>query len=44
MNALVKAIFGFYGLAFVVCIVLLVFIIIRRSKIKKKENFEKRDN
>ena len=35
---------GLYALFFAVCAVLLVYLIVRKRRIRKSENFEKRDN
>ncbi|MDX9777156.1 MAG: hypothetical protein RBT43_00155 [bacterium] len=44
MNNLTKIVFSFYGLLFIVALILLVYFIVKRIKAKKTENFEKRDN
>jgi hypothetical protein len=41
---IVKLIAGLQGLFFVVAIAVIIFLIIRRVKIKKGETFQKRDN
>ncbi len=35
---------GFEGLFLLVCLIIIVFLIFRRARIRKKENFENRDN
>ncbi len=37
-------IFSLYGMIFIVCFAILVYLIIRRVNIKDQETFEKRDN
>jgi len=44
MDAILKAVMGFYGLGFLVFVVLLVYVISKRKKSKKQEDFERRDN
>jgi len=44
MDFLGELVMSIYGLFFGVCAVLLVFLIFRRIKNKKLEDFEKRDN
>jgi len=44
MDFLGKFILSAYGIAIAICIVLLVYLIIRRGKIKKSEDFEERNN
>jgi len=39
-----KFVIGLEGLFFLVCLVILIFLIFRRIKIRKEENFEKREN
>ena len=39
-----KTVISLYGLAIAVCAVLIVYLIVRKQKIRKTENFEKRDN
>lgn len=36
--------FGIYGLFWLAVIVIIIYLIIRRVKLKKQEDFEKRDN
>jgi len=36
--------FSAYGVFWGVCLILLVYLFIRRRKIKRRENFENRDN
>ena len=43
-ETLAKIFMSFYGIAIVGAIVIAIFLIIRRIKIKKTETFEKRDN
>jgi hypothetical protein len=44
MDFLGKFILSAYGIAIAVCFVILIFLIIRRGKIKKTEDFEERNN
>ncbi len=44
MNLIGKFIVSAYGILIGICIVILIFLIIRRSKIKKTEDFEDRNN
>jgi hypothetical protein len=44
MDRIGEIILGLYALAALVIIVLLIYLIDRRIKIKRKENFEDRDN
>jgi len=44
MDLIGKFILGTYGIILGICIVILIFLIIRRSKIKKTEDFEDREN
>jgi hypothetical protein len=44
MHALPEILSIIYGGFFAVCLVILIFLIIRRVKIKKKEDFENRKN
>ena len=44
MNTASTIILGVYGLAGLAIVILIVYLIIRRIKIKKDEDFEKRDN
>lgn len=37
-------IFAVYGIAAVVVVILLVYLIIRKQEVRKRENFEQRDN
>jgi hypothetical protein len=43
-ETIVKLIAGVQGLIFVAAVVVIIFLIIRRVKIKKRETFQKRDN
>jgi hypothetical protein len=44
MDPVGKIFLWVYGLAAVIFIVLIVYLVIRRVRIKKNESFEKRDN
>lgn len=44
MDAFVKLVLGMEGLIFLAVVVTIVVLIVRRVKIKKTEDFEKRDN
>jgi len=44
MDAPALAIISIYSFGFIVVIVLLIYLIFRRIRIKEQENFEKRDN
>lgn len=44
MDGFVAAIFSLYGMFFLTCFVLLIYLILRRVNIKDQETFEKRDN
>ncbi|MDA3824254.1 MAG: hypothetical protein PF450_16800 [Bacteroidales bacterium] len=43
-DTIAKFVIGFEVLAFIVGLIIIVFLIFRRIKIKKKERFEDRDN
>lgn len=43
-EGIAKFIIGLEGLFALVCIIIIIFLIFRRIEIKKKENFEDRDN
>ena len=44
MEFLGKALMSVYGIFLGVCVIILIFLIFRRIKTKKLEDFEKRDN
>lgn len=44
MEILPKIVVATQGILFVVIVVILIFLIVRRVRIKKNEDFEKRDN
>lgn len=44
MSSIVKIVLSIYGLFIGVVIILVIYLIIKRIKAKKLENFEKRDN
>jgi hypothetical protein len=44
MDSIGKIIIGVEGLIFVIVIVILIYLVIRRIRIKETENFEDRDN
>lgn len=44
MNSFAKIIIGMEGLFFVIVIILLIYLIIRRINIRETEDFEDRDN
>ncbi len=44
MNTFTSVILSFQGLFWMICLVILVFLLTRRIGIKKKETFEDRDN
>ena len=44
MDTAAKWVLGIYGIIILVSIVVIVILIIRRVKIRKSEDFEKRDN
>lgn len=43
-SSFARLIIGLQGLAFLAALIIIVYLIIRKSKIRKQENFEKRDN
>jgi hypothetical protein len=43
-DAITCTVLGVEGLFFLVCFVILIYLIVKRVKAKKKETFEKRDN
>jgi hypothetical protein len=44
MDSIGKIIIGVEGLIFVIVIILLIYLVVRRIRIKETENFEDRDN
>jgi len=44
MDTLGRTVLGIYGVITAILLVLIVILIVRRIKIRKKEDFEKRDN
>lgn len=44
MSAIIKVVLSIYGLLTGVAIILVIFLLIKKMKAKKLENFEKRDN
>tara|TARA_B100000315_G_scaffold260546_1_gene322770 strand:+ start:11618 stop:11752 length:135 start_codon:yes stop_codon:yes gene_type:complete len=44
MERFTEIVFGFYGLILGSALLILIYLIVKRIKIKKKENFEDRNN
>ena len=44
MDTIGKIIIGMEGLIFIIIIILLIYLVVRRIRIKETENFEDRDN